>query len=231
MSKASGPQPFELPDFYLPWPARLNPNLEGARTHSKAWSKSLGIIGAPEDKSAPEIWSEAKFDAMDYALLCSYTHPEAPGPELDLITDWYVWVFYFDDLFDEDDLTGDPVFAMCEGAAGSSYCTWNGTGYDIVVRVANEAASAALSFAAASGRQSTTRSAAAIISRRASGSLRRAGSMESRRRPGTPRNRSRMPSPVVPASPSMNTPASLMLASPRPRPPRPGALVLERPWS
>ncbi|MDQ1103351.1 hypothetical protein QE364_001627 [Nocardioides zeae] len=47
-----------------------------------------------------------------------------------------------DDLFDEDDLTGDPVFAMCEGAAGSSYCTWNGTGYDIVVRVANEAASA-----------------------------------------------------------------------------------------
>ena len=47
-----------------------------------------------------------------------------------------------DDLFDEDDLTGDPVFAVCEGAAGSSYCTWNGTGYDIVVRVANEAASA-----------------------------------------------------------------------------------------
>ncbi len=47
-----------------------------------------------------------------------------------------------DDLFGEDDLTGVPTFAMCEGAAGSSYCTWNGTGYDIVVRVANEAASA-----------------------------------------------------------------------------------------
>ncbi|HEY1133991.1 MAG TPA: hypothetical protein VGE77_05385 [Nocardioides sp.] len=31
---------------------------------------------------------------------------------------------------------------MCEGAAGSSYCTWNGTNHDIVVRVANEAASA-----------------------------------------------------------------------------------------
>ncbi len=23
-------QPFELPDFYSPWPARLNPNLEAA---------------------------------------------------------------------------------------------------------------------------------------------------------------------------------------------------------
>jgi germacradienol/geosmin synthase len=32
-------------------------------------------------------------------LLCSYTHPDAPSPELDLITDWYVWVFFFDDHF------------------------------------------------------------------------------------------------------------------------------------
>jgi germacradienol/geosmin synthase len=27
--------PFDLPDFYLPYPARLNPNLEAARVHSK----------------------------------------------------------------------------------------------------------------------------------------------------------------------------------------------------
>lgn len=98
MAKANK-QPFELPDFYVPWPARLNPNLEGARVHSKAWARELGIIGRPKDGSSPEIWDEAKFDAMDYALLCAYTHPEAPGPELDLVTDWYVWVFYFDDHF------------------------------------------------------------------------------------------------------------------------------------
>ncbi|NEU74720.1 hypothetical protein PI95_019700 [Hassallia byssoidea VB512170] len=30
-------QPFKLPEFYMPWPARLNPNLEAARVHSKAW--------------------------------------------------------------------------------------------------------------------------------------------------------------------------------------------------
>ncbi|MFP2926097.1 family 2 encapsulin nanocompartment cargo protein terpene cyclase [Pyxidicoccus sp. 3LG] len=100
MSTAQGKkQPFQLPEFYVPWPARLNPNLEAARVHSKSWARELGIIGVPKDGSAPEIWSEAKFDAMDYALLCAYTHPEAPSPELDLITDWYVWVFYFDDHF------------------------------------------------------------------------------------------------------------------------------------
>ena len=36
---------------------------------------------------------------MDFALLCAYTHPDAPSRELDLVTDWYVWVFYFDDHF------------------------------------------------------------------------------------------------------------------------------------
>lgn len=97
MAGAQAKQPFELPDFYVPWPARLNPNLEGARTHSKAWSREMGILDSKD--GTPEIWNEAKFDAMDYALLCAYTHPEAPGPELDLITDWYVWVFYFDDHF------------------------------------------------------------------------------------------------------------------------------------
>ncbi len=92
-------QPFELPDFYMPWPARLNPNLEAARIHSKAWAYEMGILNTPEDKDNPKIWDERKFDAHDYALLCAYTHPDAPESELNLITDWYVWVFYFDDHF------------------------------------------------------------------------------------------------------------------------------------
>jgi germacradienol/geosmin synthase len=91
--------PFELPDFYIGWPARLNPHLEQARAHTKAWARAVGILGAPERDGIPEVWSEAKFDAMDYALLCSYTHPDTPAEELGLITDWYVWVFYFDDYF------------------------------------------------------------------------------------------------------------------------------------
>ena len=92
-------QPFKLPEFYMPYPARLNPNLEAARVHSKAWAAEMGMLGSEQGAPGPKIWDEAKFDAMDYALLCSYTHPDAPGPELDLVTDWYVWVFYFDDHF------------------------------------------------------------------------------------------------------------------------------------
>jgi len=94
-------QPFELPEFYVPYPARLNPHLEGARTHSKTWARTMGILDVKQPESGPIIWDEATFDTMDYALLCAYTHPDAPGPELDLITDWYVWVFFFDDHFHE----------------------------------------------------------------------------------------------------------------------------------
>ncbi|MCL2585796.1 MAG: germacradienol/geosmin synthase, partial [Streptosporangiales bacterium] len=35
----------------------------------------------------------------DYALLCAHTHPDTTPEMLNLITDWYVWVFYFDDHF------------------------------------------------------------------------------------------------------------------------------------
>lgn len=90
-------QPFELPDFYVPYPARLNPSLETARAHSKSWAREMDMIDVPQQGTV--IWSEQDFDAHDYALLCSYTHPDATAEDLDLITEWYVWVFYFDDHF------------------------------------------------------------------------------------------------------------------------------------
>jgi germacradienol/geosmin synthase len=45
------------------------------------------------------VWERADLDAHDYGLLCAYTHPDCDGPALSLITDWYVWVFFFDDHF------------------------------------------------------------------------------------------------------------------------------------
>jgi germacradienol/geosmin synthase len=90
-------QPFELPEFYTPYPARLNPNLETAREHSKAWAYSMDMIDVPQQGTS--IWNEDDFDSHDYALLCAYTHPDATVEDLDLVTDWYVWVFYFDDHF------------------------------------------------------------------------------------------------------------------------------------
>ena len=88
---------FELPDFYTPHPARCNPHLDRARAHSKAWARSMEMIDVPQHGTV--IWTEKDLDAHDYALLCAYTHPDTTAELLDLVTDWYVWVFYFDDHF------------------------------------------------------------------------------------------------------------------------------------
>ncbi|MGP3968876.1 terpene synthase family protein [Streptomyces sp. 6N223] len=86
-------QPFKLPDFYVPYPARLNPHVEQAREHSRAWARAMGML------EGSGIWDQSDLDAHDYALLCAYTHPDCDADELSLITDWYVWVFFFDDHF------------------------------------------------------------------------------------------------------------------------------------
>ncbi|MGW9041089.1 family 2 encapsulin nanocompartment cargo protein terpene cyclase [Streptomyces lydicus] len=86
-------KPFELPDFYTPYPARLNPHLEAARTHSRKWARAMGML------EGSGIWEERDLDAHDYALLCAYTHPDCDAEALSLVTDWYVWVFFFDDHF------------------------------------------------------------------------------------------------------------------------------------
>ncbi|MFI2206280.1 germacradienol/geosmin synthase Cyc2 [Streptomyces sp. NPDC020192] len=86
-------QPFELPHFYMPYPARLNPHLDEARAHSTEWAREMGML------EGSGIWEQPDLEAHDYGLLCSYTHPDCDGPALSLITDWYVWVFFFDDHF------------------------------------------------------------------------------------------------------------------------------------
>ncbi|MEU6367931.1 germacradienol/geosmin synthase Cyc2 [Streptomyces sp. NPDC046931] len=86
-------QPFELPHFYMPYPARLNPHLDEARAHSTEWARAMGML------EGSGIWEQSDLEAHDYGLLCAYTHPDCDGPALSLITDWYVWVFFFDDHF------------------------------------------------------------------------------------------------------------------------------------
>ncbi|MFJ3927432.1 germacradienol/geosmin synthase [Streptomyces sp. NPDC090022] len=86
-------QPFHLPDFYVPYPARLNPHLESARAHTRQWARELGML------EGSGVWEQSDLESHDYALLCSYTHPDCDSETLSLVTDWYVWVFFFDDHF------------------------------------------------------------------------------------------------------------------------------------
>ncbi|MEU0661662.1 terpene synthase family protein [Streptomyces lavendulocolor] len=102
-------QPFVLPDFYMPYPARLNPHVEAARSHTRTWARRMGML------EGSGVWDQQDLDAHDYALLCAYTHPDCDSDALSLVTDWYVWVFFFDDHFLEvfkrtQDLAGGKAY-------------------------------------------------------------------------------------------------------------------------
>ncbi|WP_198351660.1 terpene synthase family protein [Streptomyces typhae] len=89
----SSSRPFELPSFYMVHPARLNPHVDQARSHTRQWARDKGML------EGSGVWDTADLEAHDYALLCAYTHPDCDSAALSLVTDWYVWVFFFDDHF------------------------------------------------------------------------------------------------------------------------------------
>lgn len=90
--------PYRIPPFYALYPARLNPHVEAAREHSRAWSEEMGIFDDTGPDGAP-VWSRRKYEAHDFPLLAAYTHPDCDERLMKLASDWYVWVFYFDDHF------------------------------------------------------------------------------------------------------------------------------------
>jgi hypothetical protein len=48
-------QAFKLPEFYLPHPARLNPNLAQARAQSPAWARHMGMLDAAKPGAKPGL--------------------------------------------------------------------------------------------------------------------------------------------------------------------------------
>lgn len=88
----------ELPDLHVPFAARLNPHVDTARRHSRAWAEEMGMFAAED---GVPVWDESGFDRSDFALFAALTHPDAEAAELDIATDWHVWSWYLDDYFVE----------------------------------------------------------------------------------------------------------------------------------
>ncbi len=84
--------PSSCPTACRPWPPRLNPHVEAARAHNRVWAVRHGLID-------DGVWDAATADSIDLALFAAYCFPDATSAQLDLLTDWYFWGFYFDDWF------------------------------------------------------------------------------------------------------------------------------------
>jgi germacradienol/geosmin synthase len=82
-----------LPEFSLPWPPRLNPHVDSARAHSKAWAREMGML------TGRGMWDEDTFDSDDWPLFAALTHPDATESQLHRISLWDVCLLALDDYF------------------------------------------------------------------------------------------------------------------------------------
>jgi germacradienol/geosmin synthase len=85
----------ELPELYMPWPARVSPDLDVAREHAREWARDLGMF----EPGGPAGWTVEHYERCDFPLFVALVHADARGEPLNAMTCFYVWSFYFDDVF------------------------------------------------------------------------------------------------------------------------------------
>jgi germacradienol/geosmin synthase len=107
--------PVTLPDFYMPFSARVNPHLDAARRNTIEWSGRMGFFISLPGVPDTALWDAKRLAGFDFPLCASVLHPDASGPELDVSSQWLTWGTYIDDLFpavygNARDMVGAKVF-------------------------------------------------------------------------------------------------------------------------
>ncbi|WP_237101242.1 germacradienol/geosmin synthase, partial [Nonomuraea sp. MG754425] len=79
-------------------PPRLSPFAASVVAHSTLWARDMGMF-EPVDRWGAPLWDEVRFESMAIPLMAAYGHPDATPGKLELVSDWYVWAYWFDDHF------------------------------------------------------------------------------------------------------------------------------------
>ncbi|ROQ73577.1 Germacrene A synthase [Streptomyces sp. ADI92-24] len=90
----------ELPDIYCPFPQRTNPHVGHVRAHLDSWTRNTGLV---HRDSARE-----RFEQADFGAFVGMVYPTADSKNLDLVADWFVWLFLVDDQLDDGHLGRSP---------------------------------------------------------------------------------------------------------------------------
>ncbi|MGI8650829.1 MAG: terpene synthase family protein [Rubrobacter sp.] len=88
------------PGLSYPFPPSINEHSDSVHHETVEWASGLGLIGG-------EIEYEEVL-ATNIGRLAGRFHPSAPRERLRLISDWYAWMFFRDDLCDEAQIGRHP---------------------------------------------------------------------------------------------------------------------------
>lgn len=92
-----------IPPLYCPFPHRVNPHAEQARRQLSRW---VGTVGLIRRQSA-----RRRFEHADFGWFASVVYPTADEERIELMADWFAWLFLVDDQLDDGELGRDPEHA------------------------------------------------------------------------------------------------------------------------
>uniref|UniRef100_A0AAU2W292 Terpene synthase n=1 Tax=Streptomyces sp. NBC_00008 TaxID=2903610 RepID=A0AAU2W292_9ACTN len=90
----------ELPDIYCPFPQRTNPHVAHVREHLDSWTRNTGLVHRDSARD--------RFEQADFGAFVGMVYPTADSENLDLVADWFVWLFLVDDQLDDGHLGRSP---------------------------------------------------------------------------------------------------------------------------
>ncbi|MGX2040576.1 terpene synthase family protein [Methylocaldum sp. MU1018] len=88
------------PEFYCPFPSRLNPHADAANRHTLAWVRQFNLVSGDRE------WR--RLEASRFSWLAARAYPDAPLDGLDIVSDWNTWLFIRDDQCDESGFGRNP---------------------------------------------------------------------------------------------------------------------------
>lgn len=98
-----------LPKLFSPFPSRINAHADVAHEGTVDWLRGFGTFKDETDYR--------KFRATRIGRLAARFHPDASPETLQLVSDWYGWMFIRDDQRDESDLGERPDLLAATNAA------------------------------------------------------------------------------------------------------------------
>ncbi|MGW0759719.1 terpene synthase family protein [Streptomyces sp. NPDC002814] len=91
-------------DILSAFPHRLNPHAERTRRHVADWVRRTGLV------HRESAWR--RFQRADFGWFAAAVYPTADASRLDLMADWFAWLFLVDDQLDDGGVGRDPARAL-----------------------------------------------------------------------------------------------------------------------
>ncbi|HET7271373.1 MAG TPA: hypothetical protein VFI90_09850 [Rubrobacter sp.] len=89
-----------MPALYVPFPSAINEEADSVHQRTTEWLRRFLVLA---NETAYRRFSDIKI-----GRLAARFHPDAPLDALQLISDWYGWMFFWDDQRDETEIGKQP---------------------------------------------------------------------------------------------------------------------------